>query len=186
MTAVRYFILGIVIFPLLMFLQSFIGCWFGTQYLLDELIVNLLILNIFLLLHNGTVLIFIGANGMFSDIWAVWTEFFLNIVITLLLAPHYGIIGILIGKIVSIAFSGAFWKPYFLFTSGFHKSVFLFFCRYSYPHQRMDSYTLRRLIHYAYHSWFDSICTTSLILLHLFILPYNRNEEFRCKKTFLL
>lgn len=126
MTAVRYFILGIVIFPLLMFLQAFVGCWFGTQYLLDELIVYLLILNIFLLLHNGTVLIFIGANGMFSDIWAVWTEFFLNIIITLLLAPHYGIVGILIGKIVSIAFSGVFWKPYFLFTSGFHKSVFVF------------------------------------------------------------
>ena len=126
MTAARYLILGIVIFPLLMFLQAFVGCWFGTQYQLDELIVNLLILNIFLLLHNGTVLIFIGANGMYSDIWAVWTEFFLNITITLILAPYYGIVGILLGKIVSIAFSGIIWKPYFLFTSGFHKSVAVF------------------------------------------------------------
>jgi len=126
MTAARYLILGIVIFPLLMFLQAFVGCWFGTQYQLDELIVNLLILNIFLLLHNGTVLIFIGANGMYSDIWAVWTEFFLNITITLILAPYYGIVGILLGKIVSIAFSGVIWKPYFLFTSGFHKSVTVF------------------------------------------------------------
>ena len=126
MTAARYLILGIVIFPLLMFLQAFVGCWFGTQYQLDELIVNLLILNIFLLLHNGTVLIFIGAKGMYSDIWAVWTEFFLNITITLILAPYYGIVGILLGKIVSIAFSGVIWKPYFLFTSGFHKSVAVF------------------------------------------------------------
>ena len=126
MTAARYLILGIVIFPLLMFLQAFVGCWFGTQYQLNELIVNLLILNIFLLLHNGTVLIFIGANGMYSDIWAVWTEFFLNITITLILAPYYGIVGILLGKIVSIAFSGVIWKPYFLFTSGFHKSVAVF------------------------------------------------------------
>ena len=126
MTAARYLILGVIIFPLLMFLQAFVGCWFGTQYLLDELIVNLLILNIFLLLHNGTVLIFIGANGMYSDIWAVWTEFFLNISFTLLLAPHFGIVGILLGKIISTAFSGVIWKPYFLFTSGFHKSVKVF------------------------------------------------------------
>lgn len=126
MTAARYLILGIVIFPLLMFLQAFVGCWFGTQYLLDELIVYLLILNIFLLLHNGTVLIFIGANGMYSDIWAAWTEFFLNISFTLLLAPYYGIVGILLGKIISITFSGVIWKPYFLFTSGFHKSVSVF------------------------------------------------------------
>lgn len=126
MTAARYLILGIVIFPLLMFLQSFIGCWFGEQYLLSELIVYLIIINIFLMLHNGTVLIFIGAHGMFSDIWAVWTEFFLNITITLLLAPHFGIVGILLGKMISIAFAGVIWKPYFLFTSGFHKSVKIF------------------------------------------------------------
>ena len=126
MTAARYLILGIVIFPLLMFLQSFVGCWFGEQYLLSELIVYLIITNIFLMLHNGTVLIFIGAHGMFSDIWAVWTEFFLNITITLFLAPHFGIVGILLGKMISIAFSGVIWKPYFLFTSGFHKSVKIF------------------------------------------------------------
>ena len=126
MTAARYLILGFVIFPLILFLQTFVGLWFGEQYLLSDFIVYLIILNIFLMLHNGTVLIFIGAHGMFSDIWAVWTEFFLNITITLLLAPHYGIVGILLGKIISIAFSGVIWKPYFLFTSGFHKSVKVF------------------------------------------------------------
>ncbi len=126
MTAARYLILGIVIFPLLLFLQSFIKYWLGEQYLLSELIVYLIITNIFLMLHNGTVLIFIGAHGMFSDIWAVWTEFFLNITITLLLAPHFGIVGILLGKMISIAFAGVIWKPYFLFTSGFHKSVKIF------------------------------------------------------------
>lgn len=126
MTAARYLILGVVIFPLLMFLQSFVGYWFGEQYLLSEFIVYLIIINIFLMLHNGTVLIFIGAQGMFSDIWAVWTEFFLNIIITLSLAPYFGIVGILIGKMISIAFSGVIWKPYFLFHSGFHKSVKVF------------------------------------------------------------
>lgn len=126
MTAARYLILGVVVFPLILFLQSFVGLWFGEQYLLSDLIVYLIILNIFLILHNGTVLIFIGAHGMFSDIWAVWTEVFLNITITLLLAPHFGIVGILLGKIISIAFSGIIWKPYFLFTSGFHKSVKIF------------------------------------------------------------
>ena len=155
MTAARYLILGIVIFPLIMFLQAFVGCWFGTQYLLDELIVDLLILNIFLLLHNGTVFIFIGAKGMFSDIWAVWTEFFLNISITLLLAPYYGIVGILIGKIISIAFSGVIWKPYFLFTSGFHKSVAIFW---------------KNMIPY-YISFFG--CVTIAVLIRLWVIePY--------------
>lgn len=126
MTAARYLILGLVIFPLLLFLQPFVAFWFGNQYLLSDLIVYLLILNIFLLLHNGTVMIFIGASGLFSDVWATWAELITNLTVTLLLAPHYGIAGILLGKIASIGLIGIFWKPYFLFTSGFHKSVKVF------------------------------------------------------------
>ena len=126
MTAARYLILGFVIFPLLLFLQPFVVYWFGEQYILSDLIVYLLILNIFLLLHNGTVMIFIGASGLYSDVWATWAELITNLSITLLLAPHYGIVGILLGKIMSISFIGIFWKPYFLFTSGFHKSVKVF------------------------------------------------------------
>ena len=120
MTATRYFILGVIIFPLLMFIQSFVSCWLGKEYLLNNLIVNLIITNIFLFLHNGTVMIFIGAYGLYSDVWATWTELIVNLTLTLLLAPHYGLLGILLGKIVSIGIIGVFWKPYFLFTSGFH------------------------------------------------------------------
>lgn len=126
MTAARYLILGIVIFPLLLFLQAFVATWFGEEYMLSDLIVYLIILNIFLLLHNGTVMIFIGASGLFSDVWATWAELITNLTVTLLLAPHFGIVGILLGKIISIGFIGILWKPYFLFTSGFHKSVKVF------------------------------------------------------------
>lgn len=126
MTAARYLILGIVIFPLIMFLQPFVSCWLGEKYLLSNMIVHLIIFNIFLLLHNGTVLIFIGAKGMFSDVWAAWTELIINLSITLLLAPQYGIIGILLGKTISIGLNGIFWKPYYLFKYGFHKSVKIF------------------------------------------------------------
>lgn len=126
MTAVRYFILGIIIFPLLLFIQKFVTYWLGNQYLLSDFVVYLIIINIFLYLHNGTVQIFIGASGLFSDVWVAWSELFMNISITLLLAPSLGISGILLGKIISTGFISIFWKPYYLFTSGFHKSVLFF------------------------------------------------------------
>lgn len=126
MTAVRFFILGIIIFSLIMFVQAFISCWLGQEYLLSNLIVYLLILHIFFYLQNATVQIFIGASGLYGDVWAAWTELALNIIITLLFAPTYGIAGILLGKIVSIGFIGLFWKPYYLFSHGFHKSVWVF------------------------------------------------------------
>lgn len=66
---------------------------------------------------------YISACGLFSDVWAAWTELALNISVTLCLAPCYGIIGILLGKITSVFFIAFFWKPYFLFSQGLHKKV---------------------------------------------------------------
>lgn len=126
MTAARFFILGVIIFSLLLFLQSFIGCWLGHEYELNELIVYLLIINLFLRLQPAAVYIFIGASGLYSDVWAAWAELIINLTITLILAPSYGIIGILLGKIVSFSLISLFWKPYYLFSQGFHKSVWIF------------------------------------------------------------
>lgn len=123
MTAVRFFILGIIIFSLLMFLQPFIGCWLGQQYQLEEIIVYLLIINLFIRYQSAAVYIYMGSAGLFSDTWASWVELILNLSITLLLAPAYGIIGILLGKIISFSLISVFWKPYFLFSQAFHKSV---------------------------------------------------------------
>lgn len=123
LTAVRFLIVGIVVFGLLLFLQPFIVCWFGSQYRLNDLIVYLLVFNIFIFLSRGVVEMFISAHGLFSDVWAAWTELFVNLAVTLCLAPFFGIVGILLGKIISVFFIAFFWKPYFLFSRGLHKSV---------------------------------------------------------------
>lgn len=123
LTAIRFLICGIVIFGLLLFIQPFVTCWFGPQYRLSDTIVYLLVFNIFIFLSRGVVENYISAHGLFSDVWAAWTELALNIAITLCLAPFYGIVGILLGKIISVFFIAMFWKPYFLFTKGLKKSV---------------------------------------------------------------
>ena len=123
MTAARFFILGVIIFSLLLFLQPFIGCWIGQQYQMEEIVVYLLIFNLFIRLQPAAVYIFIGASGLYGDVWAAWAELIINLIVTLLLAPTYGIIGILLGKIISFSLISFFWKPYYLFAYGFHKSV---------------------------------------------------------------
>ena len=123
LTAIRFLIVGIVVFSLLLFLQPFVTCWFGQEYRLDDLIVYLLIFNIFIFLSRGVVEMYISAYGLFSDVWTAWTELILNIGITLALAPFYGIAGILLGKITSVFFIAMFWKPYFLFHKGLHQKV---------------------------------------------------------------
>ena len=123
LTAIRFLITGTVVFGLLLFLQPFVVCWFGAQYRLSDLIIYLLIFNIFIFLSRGVVEMFISAHGLFSDVWAAWTELFVNLAVTLCLAPFYGIVGILLGKIISVFFIAIIWKPYFLFSRGLKKSV---------------------------------------------------------------
>lgn len=123
LTAARFLILGIIIFSLVLFLQPFIGCWLGQQYQLSDIIVYLLIFNLFIRYQTAAVYIYLGSAGLFSDVWASWTELIVNISVTLLLAPTYGIAGILLGKILSFGFISSFWKPYFLFSQSFHRSV---------------------------------------------------------------
>lgn len=124
--ATRFFIMGMVIFPLIMFIQPFISCWVGSQYQLSNTIVYLLIFQLFLRPQFVTVYLFIGSAGLYGDVWTSWAELVINLVVTLCLAPYYGIIGILLGKIISMFFFNIIWKPYYLFTEGFHKSVWEF------------------------------------------------------------
>ena len=123
LTATRFFIVGIIIYGLLMFIQPFVTCWFGEEYRLSDTIIYLLLFNIFIFLSRGVVEMYISACGLYSDVWATWTELFLNLVITICLAPFYGIVGILLGKIVSVFFIAILWKPYFLFTKGLHQHL---------------------------------------------------------------
>ena len=123
LTAARFFILGVIIFSLLMFFQPFIGCWVGQQYQLSNIIVYLLIFNLFIRYQTAAVYIYIGSAGLFGDVWAAWIELAVNLSVTLLLAPTYGIAGILLGKIISFGVISSFWKPYYLFSRTFHRSV---------------------------------------------------------------
>ena len=155
LTAIRFFITGIVVFGLLLFLQPFVTYWFGPQYRLSDIIVYMLIFNIFIFLSRGVVEIYISAHGLFSDVWASWAELALNIFITLCLAPFYGIVGILFGKIISVSFIAILWKPYFLFTKGFKKNITVYW-------KGMSSY-------YLIFTIFIFIC---LLIRYFIIEPY--------------
>ena len=126
LATVRFFILGSVIFALIIGIQSFIAYWLGSEYLLSIIIVYLIILHLFFYLQDAAVLIFIGGAGLYQDVKATWASFFITLCITLILAPRYGIIGILIGKMSSLFIINVFWKPYFLFSQGFKKRIWIF------------------------------------------------------------
>ena len=64
--------------------------------------------------------------GLYGDTWAAWAELIINITITIVTAIKWGIIGILLGKIVSLFIIVVIWKPYYLFNKGFNMSIWTY------------------------------------------------------------
>jgi O-antigen/teichoic acid export membrane protein len=121
--SIRYFVAGIIVFSLYHLIEPFISLWLGANYLLDHTILILLLVNIFIMQSRGVVDIFNHSYGLYADTWSAWAEGIINVTVTILAASQWGIIGILLGKIVSICFIVVLWKPYYLFTKGIKMSI---------------------------------------------------------------
>ena len=123
LSSLKYFITGILIFILSFLINPFIVWWLGEEYQLSTLIVILLMINLFIMQTRQFVDSFNHTHGLYGDVWAAWTEFIINIIVTISIAINWGIIGILMGKIISLLIIVVIWKPYYLFTQGIKEPV---------------------------------------------------------------
>ena len=122
-TTIQHTISAILCFSLYSFLEPFVAHWLGPEYIMDNRILILLIVFIYITNSRKSVDGFNFAHGLYADVWSAWAELIINIVITIICGLKWGIIGILLGKITSLVAIVVFWKPYYLFTSGFHEPV---------------------------------------------------------------
>ena len=120
---IRHFVAGLLCYSIYCYIEPFIGLWLGTNYILDHRILIFLSIYIYISNSRGVVDAFNHAFGLYGDVWSAWVELLLNISITIVAGIYYGIIGILLGKLVSLGFIVIWWKPYYLYTSGFKSSI---------------------------------------------------------------
>ena len=126
LTTIQHSVAAILSFALYSFLEPFIAHWLGAEYIMDHRILILLIFYIYITNSRQSVDGFNFAHGLYADVWAAWTELIINVTVTILCGLKWGIIGILIGKLASLVPIIVLWKPYYLFTSGFKKSVTIY------------------------------------------------------------
>lgn len=124
--AVRHFIAGFIFTSLFFLLEPFITLWLGEEYIMDKWILYLLLINIYIQQSRGTIDMFNHAYGLYADTWSAWAELIINLTVTITVAYHYGIIGILLGKTVSLAFIVIWWKPQYLFSQGLKLPIKVF------------------------------------------------------------
>lgn len=124
--AIRYYFAGIMVFSLFFLLEPFITLWLGQEYVLSQTVLILFLINVFIAQSRGAVDSFNTAHGLYGDVWAAWAEGIINIIVTISLSFHYGIVGILLGKVISTFFIIVLWKPYYLFSQGLKQSVWIY------------------------------------------------------------
>ena len=125
-TTMYHTIAAILCFSLYNFLEPFVALWLGSEYIMNHNILILLIIFIYISNSRGSVDNFNYAHGNYADVWSAWAELIINVSITIIYGIKWGIIGILLGKIVSLIVIVVFWKPYYLFSSSFKKSVAIY------------------------------------------------------------
>ena len=152
---IRHFVAGLLSYSIYFFIEPFISLWLGKQYILDHHILDLLVIFTYITNSRGVVDAFNHAYGHYADIWSAWVELIINVSITIVGGIYWGIIGILLGKIVSVLPIVTFWKPYYLFRSGFKL-----------PYSKYWKYALRYYLIFAI-----SFAGGSLITRHLPFSP---------------
>jgi hypothetical protein len=125
-TTIQHTIAATLSFSLYALLEPFISHWIGSEYILDHRILVLLVLYIYITNSRNSIDSFNYAHGLYADVWSAWTELGINITITIVCGFQWGIIGILLGKIVSLLAIIVLWKPYYLFSAGFQEPVAIY------------------------------------------------------------
>lgn len=113
--SIRFLFVVTACFMGYMLIQDFIKLWIGSQYLLQNSTLILILIILYINTFRATVDSFLYAYGLFKDTWAPLVEATLNISLSILLGYYLGLNGVLLGVLVSLLIVICFWKPYFLF-----------------------------------------------------------------------
>ncbi len=125
-TTIQHTIAAILSFSLYMFLEPFVSHWLGSEYIMDNYILMLLVVYVYITNSCNSVNSFNYAHGLYADVWSAWTELIINVSVTIVCGLQWGIIGILLGKIISLIPIVCLWKPYYLFTTGLKEPVSIY------------------------------------------------------------
>lgn len=106
--------------------NPFITVCFGDNLTFSSAIVLCIAINTVFRIIKNPIDKFKEAYGIFWDIYAPIIEALVNLISSILLAIKFGIIGIVIGTIISNVLITMIWKPYVIFKYGFKEKLITF------------------------------------------------------------
>ncbi len=125
---INFLLASFCITELVACLDTFISLSFGKNYLLDNIVVAIILINFYLLIMKNVVGTFKYALGIFwKDKYSTLVRALFNLVISIVLAKRLGLIGVFLGTLISDILTTFWFQPFILFKSGFNKSISLYF-----------------------------------------------------------
>lgn len=121
--SIRFLMAMICCYGVYIISPHFVSLWVGSEYILNNKVVFLMVLLLYIGISRATVDNYINAYGLFFDIWAPFVEGVLNIGLSALLGYYFGLEGILTGVLISQVLIILIWKPYLLYCKGLEMPV---------------------------------------------------------------
>ena len=99
--------------------NPFVELWVGKEYLFSEAVVAAMAFSFYLTYMRKAVCMFKDATGLYwNDRYKPLAESVINLVASIYLTIHYGVVGVVVGGIISTLLT-CFWvEPYVLFNNG--------------------------------------------------------------------
>jgi O-antigen/teichoic acid export membrane protein len=99
--------------------NPFVELWVGKEYLFSDTVVAAMAFSFYLTYMRKAVCMFKDATGLYwNDRYKPLAESVINLVASIYLTIHYGVVGVVVGGIISTLLT-CFWvEPYVLFNNG--------------------------------------------------------------------
>ena len=112
-------------------LNPFVTLWVGREYLFSEVVVAAMAFSFYLTYMRKVVCVFKDAAGLYwNDRYKPLAESIINLTFSIYLTIHYGVIGVVLGGIISTLLT-CFWvEPYILFNNGINVKLKDYFIDY--------------------------------------------------------
>jgi len=127
----NFWIYGFCTISLWSLVNPFIDLWIGKQYVFDKYIVLAILLNFFTNGMQNASTTFRDTTGLFKKgKYRPIVAAIINIVVSVILVQKIGIVGVLLGSVISRLFTYFWYDPYVIFKYVFKRSVKEYFARY--------------------------------------------------------
>ena len=127
-----YWIFGLSSICLFFMFNHFIEIWIGREFLFDNYIVAVIVINFYLTGMRRSILTYRDALGLYwHERHKPILESLVNIAASILLGMRFGTLGIFIGTTVSNLTVCLWIEPYILFKHGLRKTIFPYYKRYT-------------------------------------------------------